>query len=100
MFISLPKRCVGILSVACVLALALFPLAHGPFQATHGSTTALRAKRAFLVLLMSIMAAALRVIGVGSRLLILPAFATEAWRRRRPYFEDGNIAAAAAILRC
>ena len=38
----------------CVLLLFFFPLVQGPFQATHGPTTAFRARIAFLVLIFSI----------------------------------------------
>jgi uncharacterized membrane protein len=38
-------------AAVCVLLLFFFPLVHGPFQATHGPTTALRSRKAFLSLL-------------------------------------------------
>lgn len=38
----------------CVLLLFLFPLVHGPFQATHGPNTAFRARRALLALILFI----------------------------------------------
>jgi hypothetical protein len=38
-------------AAVCVLLLFFFPLVHGPFQATHGPTTALRTRKAFLALL-------------------------------------------------
>jgi hypothetical protein len=62
MFGSLSGRCLGILFVVCVLALFFFPLAHGSFQATHGPTTTFRARWAFLILLFTILTAALRVL--------------------------------------
>jgi hypothetical protein len=45
MFIPPPGRWMGFCVAACVLALFFFPLAHGSFQATHGPTTAFRARR-------------------------------------------------------
>jgi hypothetical protein len=38
-------------AAVCVLLLFFFPLVHGPFQATHGPTTAFRWRKAFLALL-------------------------------------------------
>jgi hypothetical protein len=38
-------------AAVCVLLLFFFPLVHGPFQATHGPTTALRWRKALLALL-------------------------------------------------
>ena len=38
----------------CVLLLFLFPLVQGPFQATHGPNTAFRARRALIILVLSI----------------------------------------------
>lgn len=52
------ERPVVFCAAACVLLLFLFPAVHGPFQATHGPTTAFRARNAFLVLLFSILHAA------------------------------------------
>ena len=57
MLASLFSRYLCIFAVVCVLALFFFPLAHGPFQATHGPTTALRARRAFLLIVAILMAA-------------------------------------------
>jgi hypothetical protein len=52
------ERLVVFCATVCVLLLFLFPAVHGPFQATHGPTTAFRARNAFLVLLFSILHAA------------------------------------------
>jgi hypothetical protein len=52
-------RWIGSCAAVCVLLLFLFPLVHGPFQATHGPTTAFRARRAFVVLIISVMQACL-----------------------------------------
>ncbi len=57
MLTSLCGRCLGILAVLCVLLLLFFPLMSGPFPATHGPVTALRARRYFLTLLFSMIAA-------------------------------------------
>lgn len=56
------RRLVVSLAAVCVLLLFLFPVVHGPFQATHGPTTAFRARMAFLVLLFSILHAAAFVL--------------------------------------
>ena len=61
---SLCCRCIGVFALICVLALFFFPLVQGPFQATHGPTTALRSKRAFLILLLTIIMAALQLVAV------------------------------------
>ena len=47
------RRMVPWLAV-CVLLLFLFPLVHGPFQATHGPNTTFRARRALLALRLTI----------------------------------------------
>lgn len=54
-------RWIGFCAAACVLTLFFFPLVHGPFQATHGPTTAFRGRRAFLGIIYSILRAALSV---------------------------------------
>ena len=59
---SLYGRCIGVFAVISILALFFFPLVHGPFQATHGPTTALRSKRAFLILLLTIVMAPLQLV--------------------------------------
>ena len=46
----------------CVLLLFFFPLVQGPFQATHGPTTAFRAQMAFLILILSIIHCALGIL--------------------------------------
>lgn len=54
MYASLPGRWIIPWVAVCVLLLFLFPLVQGPFQATHGPSTAFRARKALLVLLLSI----------------------------------------------
>lgn len=54
-------RWIGFCAAACVMALFFFPLVHGPFQATHGPTTAFRGRRAFLGIIRSILRAALSI---------------------------------------
>jgi len=95
---SLSGRCLGILSVVCVLALFFFPLAHGSFQATHGPTTTFRAKWAFLVLLFAIVAAALRVLAALVSLVAI-VFG-DSVRIQEPCFYSPNSLAQSAILRC
>lgn len=51
-------------AVVCVLLMFFFPLPQGNFQSTHGPVTALRSLRAFLLLVFSIMAAALQSLAV------------------------------------
>jgi hypothetical protein len=55
MLASLFSRRMVLWLAVCVLLLFLFPLVHGPFQATHGPNTAFRARRALLALILSIM---------------------------------------------
>ena len=64
MLTSLFGRCIGLSTVVCVLLLFFFPLAHGNFQSTHGPVTALRSKRSLLLLVSSIVQAALLVFAV------------------------------------
>jgi hypothetical protein len=51
---SLHGRWMVFFIAVCVLLLFFFPLVQGPFQATHGPTTAFRALIAFLILIFSI----------------------------------------------
>jgi hypothetical protein len=53
---------IGCFAGVCVMLLFFFPLVHGPFQATHGPTTAFRARNAFLILLFSIVTGGLGVL--------------------------------------
>lgn len=88
MLASLFGRCIGVSAVVCVLLLFFFPLPHGNFQSTHGPTTALRSKRTFLMLVFSIVRAALQVFAVipsmlalfFGRLLRSGGSAAELWR--------------------
>jgi hypothetical protein len=94
---SLYGRCIGVFALICVLALFFFPLMQGPFQATHGPTTALRSKRAFLILLLTIMMAALQLVSVLFPILL---------RTFRVFIGDNNarkrwsLAGCDGILRC
>jgi hypothetical protein len=51
MFTWMFRRLMVSCAAVCVLLLFFFPLVHGPFQATHGPTTAFRWRKAFLALL-------------------------------------------------
>ena len=51
MFTWMFRRLMVSCAAVCVLLLFFFPLVHGPFQATHGPTTAFRWRKAFLTLL-------------------------------------------------
>jgi hypothetical protein len=95
---SLSGRCLGILSVVCVLALFFFPLAHGSFQATHGPTTTFRAKWAFLILLFTILMAALRVLGALVSVSALVS-ASSLWIQESRIYGP-NLLTQSAILRC
>ncbi len=58
--------------VVCVLLLFFFPLVQGPFQATHGPTTAFRARMAFLVLIFAIIYGALGILDRFSKSIEAP----------------------------
>lgn len=51
MFTWMFRRLMVSCAAVCVLLLFFFPLVHGPFQATHGPTTAFRWRKTFLTLL-------------------------------------------------
>lgn len=91
------SRLVGSCAAICVLLLFFFPIIHGPFQATHGPTTAFRARKAFLVLLFSILQAARSVLARMKRVMEVCSLARSAKRRRSSSaVEIGN----PALLRC
>ena len=84
-------------AAVCVLLLFFFPLVHGPFQATHGPTTALRSRKAVLALLFLL-------FYVAKGLLSRPEVVTDAVVEQ-PRPEGGGILGASmeenlAILRC
>jgi len=54
------------LALICVMAMFLFPLGNGPFPATHGPATAFRAKRAALLLSLTILVAAILIVACAS----------------------------------
>ena len=64
MFTSLFGRCIGIFSAVAVLLLFFFPLVTGPFPATHGPATIFRLKWAVLMLLISMLLEAFRVLAL------------------------------------
>src|SRR5947209_17906091 len=66
MFTSLFGRCIGIFSAVAVLLLFFFPLVTGPFPATHGPATIFRLKWAVLMLLISMLMEAFRVLALRS----------------------------------
>lgn len=95
---TLGGRCIGALAVVCVLLLFFFPLMMGPFPATHGPVTALRAWRYFLMLLVSVVSPALYVFATRR-----PAFRFSAIRlfagevvQSHPMPQFGS----PAVLRC
>lgn len=95
---SLSGRCLGVVFVVCILALFFFPLAQaqGPFQATHGPTTAFRAKWAALVLLFSMVAGAFRFSGARVR----PWLAANLAWIQEIHLYGLNALKQSAILRC
>ena len=98
MLTSLFGRCIGVSAVVCVLLMFFFPLPHGNFQSTHGPTTAMRAKRALVMLVLTMIAAALRTFAA----LIPWAFLTLHSRIRTSLEEvtTGTVANCNAVLRC
>jgi len=67
---------VALVAVIGIAALFLFPLAHGSYSATHGPSTALRAKHLRNVLMFVISAAAFGLVqAVALLILICLAFA-------------------------
>jgi formate hydrogenlyase subunit 4 len=93
---SLSGRCLGIVFVVCVLAVFFFPLAQGPFQATHGPTTTFRAKWAVLVLLFITVAAAFQVLAA---LIRSKRSVGVTWIDQIPN-QDFHFLKQSAILRC
>jgi hypothetical protein len=93
----LVRICIGCFAGICVLLLFFFPLVHGPFQATHGPTTAFRARKVFMVLLLSIASAA---NGVLSRIRAAMETAYRGSDRKNETFPDLLSSREAAILRC
>ncbi len=53
---------VALLAMMAVAALSLFPIAHGPFSATHGPITAVRDLRLRAILLSAIASAAAALV--------------------------------------
>jgi len=97
MFTWIFRRVVVSCAAVCVLLLFFFPLVHGPFQATHGPTTAFRGRKAFLTLLWMIVCAALGIMtrhrdvaGISSRTFRFSEFGAH------PFL----ISESSAILRC
>lgn len=98
MLTSLFGRCIGFSAIVCVLLLFFFPLAQGNFQSTHGPVTALRSKRSFIMLVFSMMRAALQVFAI-----LLAALLWRSWAR--PAFTDTvsahpDVAGEPSVLRC
>lgn len=98
MLTSLFGRCIGYSAIVCVLLLFFFPLAQGNFQSTHGPVTALRSKRSFMILVFSMMGAALQVFAI-----LLAALLWRSWAR--PAFSDNvsghpDVAGEPSVLRC
>jgi hypothetical protein len=66
MLVSLAGRWMVSWVAVCVLLLFLFPLVQGPFQATHGPNTAFRARRALIILVLSIIRCGMSVFAMLS----------------------------------
>jgi hypothetical protein len=69
MLASLRSRGMVSLIAVCVLLLFFFPLTQGPFQATHGPTTAFRARMVFLILIFAIIHTALGILVLFRKLM-------------------------------
>ena len=54
------------LALICVMSIFLFPVGSGPFSATHGPATAFRAKRAALLLSLTLLVAAILTVACAS----------------------------------
>jgi hypothetical protein len=98
MFTWMSGRWIGVGAAICVLLLFLFPLVNGSFQATHGPTTAFRARRAFLVLIFSIIHAAMWVAAQVRYPLAVARLAFLSSNEPAPKLHGSG--AEAAILRC
>jgi hypothetical protein len=96
MLTSLSGRCIGVFAAVCVLLMFLFPLPQGNFQSTHGPTTALRSQRASLVLVFTIITAALTALFWPTVSLLARSFG------RAIVFKDQteNLAGPVCVLRC
>ena len=98
MLASLFGRCIGFSAIVCVLLLFFFPLAQGNFQSTHGPITALRSKRSFMMLVCSIVRAALHDFAV-----LLAAMLWRNWIRLTASHDDyvyPDLAGWPNVLRC
>ena len=98
MLTSLFGRCIGVSTVVCVLLMFFFPLPHGNFQSTHGPTTALRSKRALVVLVLTMITAALRTFAARAPSAFL-TFRSRLWNSLREV-TTGTLTNCNAILRC
>ena len=98
MFTSQFGRCIGIFSAVAVLLLFFFPLVTGPFPVTHGPATIFRLKWAVLMLLLSMVIAALRISSV--RFIHAPLASMRLADAREHITRDGTLAAVMGVLRC
>lgn len=60
---------IAVVAIVCVLAIFFLPMAHGPYSAVHGPTTALRSLRNKLLMVLSMSLAALRIFAAVLSLL-------------------------------
>ena len=79
MLASLRGREVVPFIALCVLLLFFFPLAQGPFQATHGPTTAFRARMVFLILIFAIFHGALGIFDLFNKSMRARAVSGTVW---------------------
>jgi hypothetical protein len=97
MFTWMFRRLMVSCAAVCVLLLFFFPLVHGPFQATHGPTTAFRWRKAFLALLFLL-------FYVAKGLLSQPEIVADALIEQPRPVGDGilqpTLEESLAILRC
>ena len=85
--------CAGV----CVLLLFFFPLVHGPFSATHGPTTAFRARKILLALLLFVLSWSKGLL-LPLRIALQPS--DHPLRRGEGAFYDAVAVANSAVLRC
>jgi len=82
----------------CVLLLFFFPLAQGPFQATHGPTTAFRARMVFLILIFAIIHTALGILVLFSK--SMGARTASGLPARDPMPSNDKVVPQSVALRC
>ena len=83
----------ALVAVVCTLAIFLFPAVSGPYPTVHGPVTALRARRAWLLLLVAL---TLVLIGLARRVAIRLSLALAF----NPILERIDSLQQSSVLRC